>query len=245
MKRCIISIIIIAMVIFVWGCSDDDSNPIRSSQQVGVLDGYMFVENNKLSCSGIVYSIDGSPLNIDSMTVDGHQLQLDLREHICIYSVGNSILNSYRSGDSALMEIFTPKGTSSVKVALLEFEVDNPNILIWALEEPYDTVATQSEFTIYWNKNNRANYYRIFYNYYYDSAGVWSHKDNQVRTTDSSYTFLYNDVSYNGSLSIHVRSVTGPDIEDGGNIVGDAIKGTVTSFAEQYLYLYVGSGIGK
>lgn len=247
------ALIILGALLIVWsltiiGCGDDDDCPAcPDTKQKAVMFGQAQIYEGMLEFYGYVFGIDGLIPDVDSVKVDGHKA--DLEEGFgegmgmaWIEYAGPA--GTLDSGDDIVINIYTPTGSSSCTITLLEDGVDDPVAIGWEMSWPYDTVALGEAIEITWNRIPNADWYLFDYDYSYYNGSINVYQSNEpVYLTDTTFTIPGSATGFNGYYYIDIIAATGtgPDAT-AGNITGVVVKGVINSSAYSYFTVYVGDG---
>ncbi len=253
MKKIIltISLVVIALLIFA-GCSDDDDcTTCPEMTQRAIMMGWMDLDEGYLGFWGYIVGVTGAIPDVDSVRVDGNLAEMETG-----YGEGGVGIwvqweesgydksgAEYVSGDTVYVEIFTPYGKCECREKVLDDYYDDPVVLDWAVNYPYDTVAINTAITVEWEPIEHADWYGVELEYDYYTGGVYDERITVFYTTNESFTIAASDVEYDGRYYIRIRPCTGPYPDaDNGNIIGGVIEGSIGSSTYESFRIYVGTG---
>ena len=251
-KLLLISSLVAVLMLLAAGCSDDDECPtcpqfVQKALMMAEIETY----DGEIQMWGSIFGLNGRLPDIDSVKLEG----MDVEMHAAMdagasyyylqYNAGGEFSkpSDWASGDTVLVEVFTPDGKCESRCTLLDSEEDEPEIIGWSSNYPYDTVEVNTSITIDWHPIDGADYYYLSVNYEYDSAGTYEHTSHWVEIHDTTYTIPASDLDYNGRLYMDLGPVSGPSMtSSAGNITGGFVKGWVVSTTYDYFTIYVGTG---
>ena len=147
----------------------------------------------------------------------------------------------YGSGDTVTIEFYAYGEVSTARVKLLD-NVEDAVVMVDAVIP--DTVDIDSSFTVVWNDVPNADWYGMQIQYRHGGTGEVVTHTSYEYTYDTTYTIPGAETQYDGYVRIYVVASTGP-VRDAaaGNIIGDAVAGTIYSYTQSTLSLtYVGTG---
>ena len=241
---CVISALLTLSLAFV-GCSDDCAN-CPNENQTSVMFGEVGVDEGQLEFYGMIFGIDGTFPDIDSVRVDGRLAELEgaLEEGVGQYvryeSPDND--NMHVSGEIVYIEIFTPGGKSECNIKALEDDADEPELIMdYSPDWPYDTVAIGTDISFDWHPVTAADFYVV--DIYYRWGPGDSTTDSYEIITDTSFTLPGSASQYDGYYYFYIVAVAGPNpMVDDGNITGEVVKGMINSSESEGFDLYIGDG---
>lgn len=245
-NKLLIGLFLMIAITLVIGCSDDDDcTTCPTLTQEGVAFAMADIYDGDVEFYCMMYDIDGSYANIDSVYLDDFKLEVRqyFGEGLASYAhTEEGDITGYSSGDSITFTIYAPNGVSQSSVDLLDYDTDRPLILDWEYEYPYDTVALNTEVTVTWSTVASADFYAVDWEYNHNNSGANVRSYYNFTTTDTSFTIPASALDYNGRLYIDIVAVTGPDLNDPSSFTGDIFEGRFNSIAGEYMTIYVGDG---
>jgi len=201
------------------------------------------------SLDGRIYGVTGLDSEVDSVRFGEVVIEPSYDGSIMTWPDGgfNYLLwyrdlysgqSRYASGDTIVVEVFTPIGRSAAEVKLLSAGIDAPEVV--ATEEH---IELGSEVTVTWHSVPNADYYSIAKRHVWDSAGTEVLTAEVFELTDTSFTVPASETGSNGFIHLQLFSVSGPSSSDGvGNLVGESAIGLVCSSTYSQFTIAVGTG---
>lgn len=239
-----------ALLVVVAGCGDEGcpNCSADTSKRVSVTGLVMFASDVNVYAAIDIMSISGETWpEIDSLTVMGRKVDLLTHSYdeTPVFIVRQEISDPvYSAGDIINIVAYTPFGTDTCRICLLDYYEDVASFYGWTVDPPYDTVDVGEGFEVAWSSQPLADGYRFRVTYVYDSTG-WNTRGQDLYDTDTVFSVQGDQSRYNGYWLFYVAPAAGmrPD----GSIASASGSGAViwnvacrTEYAE--LTIYVGTG---
>ncbi len=239
----LLSMMIVA-ALFIVGCGDDDECPTPTTPTTPPVpatftNGEMYIyDGTGLYFYNYVYVHGGASVNIDSIIVDTVSTVVNPSYYWNYadpywYSdyYENEDPSAYASGDDVTVSMYGSGLSSSCNVSLLHYEDDATTVIS---PEYNANVDTGSTVEVVWDKVDNAEYYAIYTELTWDSAGTTITSYDYTSTEDTTYTvpvhFTDTTVDY---FYCYVMPTCGPDPNSyTGNWAGNLTTGVLYSRAD-------------
>lgn len=245
MKRYIVfGIVLIVTLVLVAGCGDEDCPTCPPFAQQLIVSGVASVANFGLGLGAYVWDVDGDVPAVDSVKIGGHlcELRTTFQGIPMVSARFEGVAGPLGSGDNVSITVYTPSGSGTATVKLLDGELDKPVGFNYPVDAPYGTVAVGDSIVVSWSAVANADWYSVSRSYRYDSSGTAAYWSTREWQTDTSLTIPASMMDYNGYYRFTIGPTTGPRPDQAGNMSGDVINGTINSNTGESLDVQVGSG---
>lgn len=253
------------MLIVAIGCGDDETTTITQYDTVTVTD--TLIEPVPILANGYALLVATEPSEevhpvflvnlygtepiqpiVDSVIVADSACEVNITAYgtygdpyaLASYrNIGDTL--RFVSGDTIDFSFYAYDMVSTGQVTLLDNVADTA-VLVDAVIP--DTVDIDSSFTVVWNDVPNADWYGMQIQYRHGGTGEVVTHTSYEYTYDTTYTIPGAETQYDGYVRIYVVASTGP-VHDAaaGNIIGDAVAGTIYSYTKSIKSVtYVGTG---
>jgi len=231
----LLGILLIAAVLVIQGCGDDDDDVTAPVTPAAYIDGTIYMNQ---MCVSDLYIFGRGGLNpyLDSVKIGDSLCYIDSSYWHCLgdpyYYVNfsdDAAPQMYEVGDVASIVFYGRGRASTASVKLLDYANDE----IYFVSPDYGEVVPQGvPIQFVWHQVDNAEWYGIYYEYSFESGSGSVYHKEYAYAYDTTYTFagdLFN--SQLDYVSILVIPCAGPNpAGTSGNITGDYAMGRILSY---------------
>jgi hypothetical protein len=226
LKRFLLSLCIIILILFSYGCSEDEVPTQPSKENSPFIMGSVSKIGNS---AGIAYcSIVGDPVPaVDSVLVNSAKLEKGANVVSGLdswYSLDSMEVNP---GNTYTLSVYHSEGEATASVTLAE---EGDLNMVFPGTDQYIVPQDSSDLVLIWNSVENVGYYIVSYDFYCSWLSGAHGSSGGFIALDTTYTIQVENLLYLGkdtitawSGRIGISPMIGPGVQEGdsGNIVGE------------------------
>ncbi|MBU0982230.1 MAG: hypothetical protein KKA42_00040 [candidate division Zixibacteria bacterium] len=240
------------LVLFVAGCSDDDSPTGTSASSPSIMVfSAIYLEAGRLVGYMESWDVTSSGKHIDSIHI-GPDLKIDDLEswywagddQYWSANLWNYFDSGYTSGDTVTVRLFDAGNMAEVNIKILDRQYDS----VVMITVPSGPIALNSTPQFVWRSFDDADFYTVSADHYYeDSSGHSMSVRKSWATTDTTITLPSTLTAHDGDLNFNVMPYRGPRPTGEGvvpaNVSTATMRGQIWTYGRgQYRNFSVGAG---